>query len=120
MAQYINSKEDALHYWNDEYGLPESFSSFDELNDVEDEIKALKKEKESVDYAIKHRDLKYMNEFTINRAIELHFLIEVGDKYLEDCHSEATIADKDLDRDYKDEFDYSNKDDLFENGYEEN
>ena len=122
----INSENDAWAYFNDEYGLPEYFSSFDELSDVEDELEALKKEKESVDYAIKHRDPKFMAEFTVNRAIELHFLITVGERYLEECKEETTAVEKDnegayeygkdcVEEYYKDTYD---EDDLFPRDFE--
>ena len=110
MKPYINSKNDAWAYWTEKFACPEYFTSFNELTDIDTHLEELKKEKESIDYAVNHRDLKYMNEFTIDRSIELHFLIEVGTKYLDECTQTATTVEGELVAEYEKDF---SDDDLF-------
>ena len=110
MRPYINSKSDALSYWYNKFGEPQYFSSFNELTDIGTHLEELRKEKEEVDYAVKNRDPKYMNEFTIDRSIELHFLIEVGDTYLEACTESTTVVENEMESEYEKDF---SDDDLF-------
>jgi hypothetical protein len=84
-VKIINSTKDARRYWEEEFGLPEYFSSFGELTDVEIKLADLQTEQEKLNREIQSRDATYINEYKINRAIELHFLTEVGFTYLEKC-----------------------------------
>ena len=80
------------------------------MTDIGTHLEELRKEKEEVDYAVKNRDPKYMNEFTIDRSIELHFLIEVGDTYLEACTESTTVVENEMESEYEKDF---SDDDLF-------
>ena len=119
LSEIINSEADARLYWTTLFGEPEYFSSFDELRDIDDMLEKLKAEKSILETEISHRDVKYMNEFKINRAIELHFLIECGIKYLDECSEEAIVVEKDLEHAYA-HWQGSVDDDLFTRDYLEN
>jgi len=113
------SEAEALSYWNNEFGLPEYYASFDELVDVEVKLDELKTEKRKVEQEIKTRNVDSINHFTINRAIELHFLVEVGIKYLDKCAMIAGAVEDELESEYERDFTEYNDDDLFTRNYED-
>jgi len=113
----INSEEDAWAFWEEEYGSPRFFSAFTELADVEIKLADLNIEQEKVNKEIQARDVERMNEFIINRAIELHFLIVVGAIYFEQCIRVAGKVEEELESEFTRDF---TDDDLFTRNYEEN
>lgn len=113
------SEAEALSYWNNEFGLPEYYSSFDELVDVEMKLDELKSEKDRVEREINSRDINYINSHTINRAIELHFLVEMGIKYLDACAMIAGQVEDERESEYERDFTEYNDDNLFTRNYEE-
>ena len=118
-TRVINSKADARAYWEEEFGSPEYFSSFDELTDVEVKMADLQIEKDRIDREIKSRDTDHMNEYTINRAIELHFLIEVGSVYFEECIIQAGREEDAREHEFDDYEDRWREDSLFPREYED-
>jgi hypothetical protein len=100
----INSDIDAITYWNDEFGLPEYFVSFNEVQEVDDKLEEFKNEKKELEHEIKVRDVQYINQFKINRVIELHFLIEIGDKYLKECALTAESKEENLVSDFEESY----------------
>lgn len=122
----INSEEDALAFWIEEYGEPNSFISFDELADVEIKLAYLKLEDESLKREIASRDVFHMNEYKINKSIELHFLLEAGSRYFDACAEYAGMQEerleKEYDRDFREYNDYKDNwrdDSLFPRNYED-
>lgn len=113
----INSDHDAWMYWEEEYGLPNSFSRYTELSDVEIRLSYLQIEQESLNKEIQSRDVNYMNGATINRAIELHFMVEVGSKYFTKCIEAAGQAEEEMESEFSRDF---TDDNLFTQDYEEN
>ena len=111
------SEAEALSYWNNEFGLPEYYSSFDEIVDPEVRLGELMLEKEKIEREIKVRNVETINQFTINRAIELHFLIEVGTKYINACAAVVGTIEDEMKSEYERNF---SDDDLFTRNYEEN
>lgn len=111
------SEAEALSYWNNEFGLPEYYSSFDEIVDPEVRLGELMLEKEKIEREIKVRNVETINQFTINRAIELHFLIEVGTKYINACTAVVGTIEDEMKSEYERNF---SDDDLFTRNYEEN
>ena len=116
-VKMINSKEDALEYWTTEFGSPEFFEAFEELNDVDKALEDFKAERKAIETEIFYRDAKSINSFKINRAIELYFLVSVGITYLNDCSKEATFTESDAEPEYEKNY---KEDDLFTRNYEEN
>ena len=108
---------ESLSYWNNEFGLPEYYSAFSEVADVEIRLGELMLEKEKLEREIATRNVESINQFTINRAIELHFLIEVGGKYLEQCILVAGKIEEEMESEYSRDF---SDDNLFTRDYEEN
>ena len=112
----INSEHDAWAYWEEEYGSPQYFFAYTELADVEIKLADLQLEKESVNREIQTRDVFHMNEFKINRAIELYFLVEVGDKYFAKCIEHIGLEEERLESEFSRDF---TDDDLFTRKFEE-
>ena len=112
----INSEQDAWEYWEEEYGSPKFFSAFTELTDVEIKLADLQLEQEKVNREIQARDVERMNEFIINRAIELHFLIVVGALYFEQCIRVAGKTEEALESEFSRDF---TDDDLFTRKFED-
>jgi len=108
---------ESLSYWNNEFGLPEYYSAFSEVADVEIRLGELMLEKEKLEREIATRNVESINQFTINRAIELHFLIEMGGKYLEQCVLVAGKIEEEMESEYSRDF---SDDNLFTRDYEEN
>lgn len=109
------SEAEALSYWNNEYGLPEYYTSFDEITDVEVKLGELMLEKEKIEHEISIRNIDTINQFTFNRAIELHFLIEMGSKYLEQCVLVAGKVEDEMESEFSRDF---SDDNLFTRDYE--
>lgn len=112
----INSERDALAYWEEEFGSPQYFFSFNELADVEMELANLQTEKDKLDREIQSRDVERMNEYSINRAIELHFLLEVGNKYFTKCIDHVSEEEESLENEFSRDLEDDN---LFTRNYEE-
>jgi len=100
----INSNKEALDYWVNEFGSPEYFSSYNELMDVENQLENFKEEHSKLQHEIELRDEKYMNEYKIDRNIDLHFLIETGKNYLKDCEQYAELAERAVEPEYDRDF----------------
>ncbi len=113
-VKIINSTKDARRYWEEEFGLPEYFSSLGELTDVELKLVDLQTEQEKLNREIQSRDATYINEYKINRAIELHFLVEMGNKYIEECSTVTGRVENDLESDFSQDF---SDDNLFTRNY---
>lgn len=94
------SEAEALSYWNNEFGLPEYYSSFDEIFDPEAKLGELMLEKQKLEREIANRNVESVNHFTINRLIELHFLVEMGNKYIEECSIVAGRVEEDLESEF--------------------
>ncbi|MFA6569970.1 MAG: hypothetical protein WCT77_01900 [Bacteroidota bacterium] len=123
--EIINSDLDALTYWNEEFGLPEYFVSFKEVYDVDDKLEEFKNEKKELEHEIQVRDVQYLNQFKLNRAIELHFLIEVGNKYIRECALTAESREKKLEADFEESYESKlnnswNDDELFTRDFDKN
>jgi hypothetical protein len=115
----INSEPDAWAYWEEEYGSPKFFSAFTELTDVEIKLAELQLEQEKINKEIKNRDVSRMNEYTINRAIELHFLVTIGVLYFEQC-IRATDKEEELrEHEFDSVEDRWREDSLFPRDYED-
>ncbi len=100
----INSMEDATSYWFNTHGEPCNFTSFNELMEIEIELSDLKSENEKLKHEIKNRNIESMNEYKINRAIELHFLTEVGEKYINSCIEYVTMEESKFEKEYDRDF----------------
>lgn len=98
------SEAESLSYWNNEFGSPEYYSSFDELADAEVRLNELVLEKEKVEREIKTRNIDNINQYVINRAIELHFLVNAGKKYLAACISVVEIVEDERESEFEREY----------------
>jgi hypothetical protein len=121
MADTINSNKDAREYWVNEFGSPEFFSSYEELTDPEMKLEEYKKEYEKLQHEVNIREVGTINEFKINRNIELHFLVHEGEPYLIECANQVELVEKDLVEEYNGDFvnELSAEDDLFTRNFEE-
>ena len=122
----INSESEAFDFWINTYGEPVAYSSFDEIQDPEDKLEELRKEKKEIEKEIEFRNVSKMNEYTIDRAIELHFLVLAGEKYIDECQIQAGMKEEAMEDEYvkfTHEFDSYNdpyrEDGLFPRDYEE-
>ncbi len=71
----------------------------------------LQRECDEVNSEIKHRDVKFMNQYTIDRSIELHFLLKAGVNYLDNCTTVANEYEEEKVDEYeKEEFEEFIKD----------
>lgn len=111
------SEVEALSYWNKEFGSPEYYSSSTEIFDAETKLNAFVLEKQKLEREIANRNIESVNHYTINRLIELHFLVKMGNKYIEKCSMVAGIVEDDLVNKYSRDF---SDDNLFTRNYEEN
>lgn len=112
----LTSEAEALSYWNTEFGLPEYYSSHTEIFDAETKLGELMLEKQKLEREIANRNVESVNNYTINRLIELHFLVEMGNKYIEKCTIVIDGVEDDLKSDLSRDF---NDDNLFTKNYEE-
>lgn len=110
------SEAEALSYWNNEFGLPEYYSSYTEIFDAEAKLGELMLEKQKLEREIANRNVESVNHFTINRLIELYFLVEMGNKYIEECSAVAGRVEEDLESEFSRDF---SDDNLFTRDYEE-
>ena len=97
---------EAESYWDNEYGDSNSYTDYDQVTSIETQIKLFEDELTSIEKEIQSRSLENMNQFKINRAIELHFLLKSGRKYLFDCilkieEKEESLVDE-YSSDYRD------------------
>jgi len=121
MADTINSNKEAREYWENEFGSPEFFSSYEELTDPEMKLEEFKSEYKKLQHEVNIREVGTINEFKINRNIELHFLIHEGEPYLVECAEKVELVENDLVEEYNADFveGLSKEDDLFTRNYEE-
>lgn len=76
---------EAESYWDNEYGDSNSYTDYDQVTAIETQIKLFEDELTKIEREIQSRPLKNMSQFKINRAIELHFVLKSGRKYIVDC-----------------------------------
>jgi len=100
----VNSLKEANDFWINMFGDPVSFSRYDDLLDVEEKIIDLKNENDTLNKEIQSRDVSKMNEYKINRAIELHFLINAGDKYFSECGKQVELHELVLEPEYENSY----------------
>lgn len=91
----INSFREAKLFWVDEFGDPD-YLHREDLTDIENvlnefdvELKRLKKEIESHE----------VNNYKLNRVITLHFVVDVGNQYLEEAHQ--LCYEEDLEKEFE-------------------
>lgn len=97
----VNTSEaEAVSYWNNEFGLPEYYSSYTEIFDAETKLGELMLEKQKLEREIANRNVESINQHIINRLIELHFLVEMGNKYIEECSMVAGRVEDDLESEF--------------------
>jgi len=89
----VNSKSDAMSFWVNEYGEPETYTSYEELLEAEMKLEDFRSERDNLTREIESRNVNSMNEYKVNRAIELHFLVTAGDEYLESCATYAGMLE---------------------------
>ena len=116
----INSEKEALDFWINGFGESVAYTSFDQLKDVDDKLNGLRDEYKELNFEIQSRDVSKMAEFKINRAIELHFLIEAGDKYFNECGNKLEKYQEEFEPAYEfdSEYDPYKEDGLFPSKYE--
>lgn len=81
----VNSFEDAVNFWNTEYGKPDFYSKPEDITEVTDMLLQYEDELHSLETEIIRRDGD-LPHYKINRAIVLHFVVEAAEQYITKLH----------------------------------
>lgn len=114
----MSTKTESISYWPNEFGEPYTFSQYDELMGIEMQIENFEAELTSIEKEIHARPAESMNQFKINRAIELHFLLKAGRKYLTDCALIVNDREEQMVEEYESQSSTWSNDNLFTRDYD--
>lgn len=76
----VNSKNDAMNFWLTNFGEPDYFSTIQDADAIESLLSELREDFDSLKREISRTDTK--NQFKLNKAISLHFILNEGEHYL--------------------------------------
>lgn len=82
----VNSFEDAIMFWNIEYGKPDFYSMPEDITEVMNLLLQYKDELKSLETEIIRRDGDLPHN-KLNRAIVLHFIVKAAEQYLADLNT---------------------------------
>ena len=78
----VNSFNDAIIFWNTEYGRPDIYSRQEHITTIMDTLLKYEEELDTLERYVKNVEYENINHYKLNRCITLHFIVTAAEQYI--------------------------------------